>query len=517
MGHASFVEIYNKRKDFDIVLLLRDKFRNHNLFSSYANDPRVTIIWGDLKNYSDVKKAIDGCNYILHIGGLVSPRADFLPKETFATNVTAAENIIKAVKEQPNPDDIKVVYIGTVAQTGDRNEPIHWGRCGDPINISIYDHYGVSKVQAERIFAESGLKHWVSLRQSGILHPGLLYNIGPIVFHIVLRGVLEWATLEDSATLMCNVLDDSVPETFWRRFYNIGSGKEYRMTNYEFEEKILYSLGMGHDAPKKIFEPNWFITRNFHGQWYLDSDELENILHFRHNIPIKEYFNDIKRKSPLLFRLSFLFGNFIGKEFMRFIANDKRFGTLSWIKNKDEKRISAFFGSYKEWESLPKTWDKTDLSRPSEKAIVLNHGYDETKPIDELNINDMKEAAKFRGGECLSNEMKLGDLFTKLKWKCAFGHIFDMTPNIILKGGHWCPECDPIPWNYDEIAKVNPFFAQVWNPLHNKEENNYYDMNIYKDYDEFKQKKISNSFLILIGIVIFFSLTMLYFVLAKIK
>ncbi|KAH0788581.1 NAD(P)-dependent oxidoreductase [Histomonas meleagridis] len=183
MGHASFVEIYNKRKDFDIVLLLRDKFRNHNLFSSYANDPRVTIIWGDLKNYNDVKKAIDGCNYILHIGGLVSPRADFLPKETFSTNVTAAENIIKAVKEQPNPDDIKVVYIGTVAQTGDRNDPIHWGRCGDPINISIYDHYGVSKVQAEQIFAESGLKHWVSLRQSGILHPGLLYNIGPIVFH----------------------------------------------------------------------------------------------------------------------------------------------------------------------------------------------------------------------------------------------------------------------------------------------------------------------------------------------
>ncbi|KAH0790027.1 NAD(P)-dependent oxidoreductase [Histomonas meleagridis] len=457
MGHASFLEIYERRKDLDIVLLLLDKFKNHRLFASYSKDPRVSIVWGNLKNYEDVKKAIDGCSYVLHIGGLVSPKADFIPKETLATNVTAAENIVKAVKAQPNPDEVKVVYIGTVAQTGDRNDPIHWARCGDPIAISIYDHYGLSKVQAERVFAESGLKHWVSLRQSGILHPGILFNIGPIVFHIVLRGVLEWATVEDSATLMCNILADTVPESFWRRFYNIGSGKEYRMTNYQFEEKILYTLGMGHDAPKKIFEPNWFITRNFHGQWYLDSDVLENILHFRHNVPIDEYFKRMGKNSPFIFKLSFLGANFIGKEFMRMIANDKRFGTLSWLKNRDEKRISAYFGSYKEWELIPKTWDKTDLSRPSDKAIVLNHGYDEKKPIEELDLDDMKGAASFRGGECLAKEMKKGDLYTPLEWKCAFGHTFKMTPNTVLKGGHWWYGFRRLPLPIRDLVFMSPF------------------------------------------------------------
>ena len=36
----------------------------------------------------------------------------------------------------------------------------------------------------------------------------------------------------------------------------------------------------------------------------------------------------------------------------------------------------------------------------------------------------------------------------------------------ILEGGHWCPECERKSWNYGRRAKVDPFFAQVWDPLH---------------------------------------------------
>ena len=55
-----------------------------------------------------------------------------------------------------------------------------------------------------------------------------------------------------------------------------------------------------------------------------------------------------------------------------------------------------------------------------------------------------------------------------------------MTPNLVLRGGHWCPDCLPAPWNYSEIAKVNPFFAQVWYPLHDKDEHCYYDESIFE-------------------------------------
>ena len=114
-----------------------------------------------------------------------------------------------AVKAQPNSDRIKVVYIGSVAQTGHRNAPVHWGRTGDPINISVYDHYAISKTIAERIFVESGIKHWACLRQTGILCPELLFKgSDPITFHVPLDGVLEGPETQPPGTW--NVGDDEI-------------------------------------------------------------------------------------------------------------------------------------------------------------------------------------------------------------------------------------------------------------------------------------------------------------------
>ena len=300
MGLAGFKELYAKRDKYNIVLLNRGSDKNKKLFEVYANDPCVKLVWGDLTNYDDVLEAVTGADYVLHVGGMVSPAADYYPLKTLKTNVSAAENIVRAIKAQPDPDKVKVVYIGTVAETGDRNPPIHWARTGDPIKISVYDHYAISKVKAEAVFAESGLRYWVSLRQSGILYPAILKNMDPIMFHVPINGVLEWATVEDSGRLLANVCGDDVPDDFWRKFYNIGSGREYRITNYEFEEYLLNALGL--PSPKKLFDANWFILRNFHGQWYADSDKLEEILHFRANIPIKEYFDKMAKMVPAYYR-----------------------------------------------------------------------------------------------------------------------------------------------------------------------------------------------------------------------
>lgn len=232
MGHESFKQLYAKKNELNIVLLLRGSQKNKELFKDYENDPSVKIVWGDLCKYEDVLKCVNGADYVLHVGGMVSPSADYYPTKTVVTNTTAARNIVDAVKAQPDPDAIKVVYIGTVAETGDRNAPTHWGRTGDPIQISVYDHYACSKVIAESIFAESGLKYWVSLRQSGILYADIIKNMDPIMYHVPLNGVLEWATVEDSGRLMTNICTMDLPEEFWRSFYNIGSGDEYRLTNY---------------------------------------------------------------------------------------------------------------------------------------------------------------------------------------------------------------------------------------------------------------------------------------------
>lgn len=168
---------------------------------------------------------------------------------------------------------------------------------------------------------------------------------------------------------------------------------------------------------------------------------------------------------------------------MRAIAHKPGLGTQHWIKHRNQDRISAYFGSHEAWKTIP-GWDRLKNEQPSEVPTFLDHGYDEGKPKSEWDIEDMRKAARFRGGKCLSTTMRKGDLTTPLAWECQFGHGFTASPSLLLLGGHWCPECLPLPWNYDEIAIGNPFFAQVWRPFHPEEEHYTYDESIFSDLKE---------------------------------
>lgn len=353
MGWAGFKELYGRKDRFNIRLLARDSKKNHKLLDRYSEDPSVTVIWGDLTRYEDVLEGVTGSDYVLHVGGMVSPAADYYPEKTLKVNVLSAENVVKAVLAQPHKDDIKVVYIGSVAQYGDRNPPCHWGSASDPQTPAKFDMYALSKIRSEEIFAKAGLRHWVSLRQSGILYPGILRVVNPTAFHVPMAGVLEWATIEDSGRLLAQVCEDWVPESFWNRAYNISSGKEYRMSNYEFMKRMLGALGL--PAPEKVFEPQWFALRNFHGMWYTDADELEAVLHFRADVPVDEYFASMKSKLPWFCSLAFLAPAWAVRMFMKPFAFEKGLGTQWWVKN-DEEKFLAYYGSREAYEAI-RSWD----------------------------------------------------------------------------------------------------------------------------------------------------------------
>lgn len=477
MGHEGFKQLLARRNRFNIVALVLPTEKDKQIMSVYENEPGVKIVWGDLTNYEDVLICVKGADYVLHVGGMVSPAADYMPTLTTKVNIGAVKHIIKAIKAQPNRDNIKLVYIGTVAETGDRNPPIHWGRTGDPIKISIYDNYAITKTLAEREVIESGLRYWVSLRQTGVLYSSILNNLDPIMFHEPVDGVFEWVTARDSGRLLANICEEEVPEEFWRSIYNIGGGQKYRTTNYEFMEKSFQAIGI--KDFRKVVDLNWFATRNFHGQWYEDSDILEDYLHFRSG-SVEEFIQELRENAPIRMKLAKYVPPFIIKKFVMEPVVNKELGTINWIKHNKKDRISAFYGSKEKWEKIP-TWKEYKRVELSKKPMRLHHGYDETKPKSALTIEDMKQAAEFRGGKCLSDTMIKGDLSTKLQWSCTFGHRFEASPTLVLLGGHWCPECLPAPWNYAEEAKRNPFFAQVWHPLYDKEEDHFYHADIIKD------------------------------------
>ncbi len=516
MGWAGMQELLKYPKQYKVRVLARPSKKNKEKLLPLAQN--IEIVWGNLTKYEDILKGVEGSDIVLHIGGMVSPQADYQPSATRLTNLKAAEFLHDAIVAQEKQP--KLVYIGSVAQMGDRREPIHWGRTGDPICVSAYDHYGLTKVIAERILTGGKIKKWVSLRQSGILYPAILKNFDPIMFHVPIRGVLEWATIEDSGRLLERVCRDEVPEDFWNRYYNIGSGEQYRLTNYEFERLLLKAIGC--PKPESIFNTKWFVTRNFHGMWYLDSDVLENYLHFRQNIPVEQYFETMSQSKTLPLGIRFAKATKVAKLVphivklaMLYMANRPEHGTQTWIKNsrnpKDENlkqkaqlRVAAYYGSLENYENIPDWQQMTqNLPSPKMKGKSLSHGYDEKKPMSELSLEDLHTAAEFRGWTLLTKEHTKGDWDTPLEWQCSEGHKFFATPRLILLGGHGCPECMPNPypskmphtvseeektdyprpWQWDKIAKKNPFFAQIWRPVHNASEDNTYDMHIFDGWE----------------------------------
>lgn len=465
MGWAGFQELLKKKDRFNIRLLARPGKVNRKKLQPYMDDPAVSIVWGDLTDYDDILAGVTGADYVLHVGGMVSPAADYFPEKTLKVNISSAQHIAKAVLEQENKDDIKVVYIGSVAQCGDRLFPVHWGRAGDPVYASRYDKYSVSKCEAERIISDSGIRKWVSIRQTGILYPGILKVVNPTAFHVPIRGVLEWATIEDSGRVLANVVEDWVPEEFWNRFYNISSGEQYRMTNYEFETRMLKALGL--PSPEKVFEPQWFATQNFHGMWYTDADVLENYLHFRANVPVEDYFRGMMKRLPWYYNLAFLAPGFAVKMFMKPYAFEKGMGTQWWVEN-DREKLAAFYGSEENYRSI-KSWEQArpphyekNLEAAMDKGEVriLDHGYDETKSIYELSLDEIEAAAAFRGGRFIGPSEKIGVKGAVFEWECENGHRFPASLEFVLLGGGWCTTC-PVDEVFENTTEKNRFISQV--------------------------------------------------------
>ena len=140
MGGEGLRRIAEVPGRYKIRLLVRPSKTNHKKLAPYLDREDVTVVWGDLLNADDVKRAMGDADTVLHVGGMVSPKADHYPERTMHVNVTAARNVVDAVKARKDADEVRVVYIGSVAQISCHDEPYHWGRSGDPLVASEFDN-----------------------------------------------------------------------------------------------------------------------------------------------------------------------------------------------------------------------------------------------------------------------------------------------------------------------------------------------------------------------------------------
>lgn len=468
-------------------LLFLDEKRERHLKKKWQKQygDRVEIFFGNLKNIDDCRRLVAGADYVVNMAAVIPPLADKRPDLARDANVTGVKNLVSVIEECPQQP--KFIHISTVAIYGNRNYLHPWGRVGDPLLPSVYDEYGMGKLIGERLVLDSKIRTWAVLRQTGMLYEKLLMsNISDgLMFHTPFNVPIEWVTDRDSGVLIKNILKDDHEQDargFWKNVYNIGGGAAYRTTGYDTFDMGFAMIGGG---TERFMRPNWHATRNFHCMWFEDSDLLERRYSYQTH-SMMDFWADIKKKNKYFALAKLVPSSLITALVFKRLLKDAN-APYRWVKEANEGRIKAFFGSKQQWERIGENWDNfavwsrneidghdydREISPAYAERCRLSHGYDDAKPNGEIDLSDLRSAARFRGGECLSDCFEKGDIYTPVPWKCAEGHHFEASPFTVLKAGHWCPHCvQEGRWHFDMLAKKNPFYAQVWYDSHDQDEN----------------------------------------------
>ncbi len=468
-----------------IRIILSNKRRNISLAKKLKKQysEKIDIIFGSIDSQDLCDKLVVNVDYVIHMAAVIPPLSDNYPEKSYVSNRLGTVAIVNAIKKQvPQP---KFIHISTIAIYGHRDEKHPWGRVGDPLLVSPFDFYAKDKLYGERYVLEANLDEWLILRQTAMLHPKMFSdNVSDgLLFHTSLNAPLEWSTSRDSGLLIKEILkndkENKVPQ-IWKQIYNIAGGYDSRYTGYDVLNVGFETIG---GNVEKFFKPNYFPTRNFHGIWIADSEILNELFHYQHD-KFVDYWHEIAKAHPIL-KLGKIIPKCLLDLFLFNRLRNHKNSPVNWVKHNKTAKVHAYFNGKEAAVNLPKKWNgvklvvKNDFGnfdelRKIENATLLSHGYDESKSLAELTLEDLQKAAEFRGGKCLAETMPKNE-YEKIKWQCSEGHIFESSVFTILKGGHWCPECTmpeaPVRWNFNQLAKKSPFYAQLWYDTHSNDEN----------------------------------------------
>ncbi|MHA1723465.1 MAG: NAD-dependent epimerase/dehydratase family protein [Promethearchaeota archaeon] len=289
VGLSTLEELIERGHDIRVFELKND--RNMKLAKKYEN--KVELIWGDLRNYLDVEKAVSNVDIVIHVGALIPPMADKHPKLAEKVNVGGTRNIIKAMELQKRKP--KLIFTSSIAIYGDRRE-IPLIKITDPINPNEDDGYAKQKVQCEQLIQNSTLD-WLILRLTYIVSMDKL-ALDPLMFHMPLETCIEICHTKDVGLAIANAIDK---EDIWGQILNIAGGPKCRIIYRDYIHKMLDLFGLGGD----LLPQEAFSNEKFHCG-FMDTKKSQELLKYQ-RYSLEDYFEEVKKKVEFSRFMNLLF------------------------------------------------------------------------------------------------------------------------------------------------------------------------------------------------------------------
>lgn len=474
-----------------INLLIHDKKHSKKIIRKIKKSGKeYRVIFGTIANLSDVKDVIGGADYVINMAAVIPPTSDKCPQDAIEANEIGPKILTQAI-EDIKEHQPKLIHISTIGLYGDRNYKHPFAEVGDPLLISPFDIYSLTKMRGEFTVLESNVQSWTVIRQVAMLYDELLMkNISDgLMFHTCFNSPLEWSTANDSALLIKNILKKDLAgeldeSNFWKHCFNLAGGKDSRVTGYETMDLGFEIIGCG---TEDFYDTNYNSLRNFHGEWYSDGYKLNDLFDYQHET-IRGFWKDVAKKHPY-FKLSKLCPKKLMKAMViKRLLKDSN-APYYWKNHNDEARMLAYFGGMDKFNSIPKKWSdfnltckgKTNDGKPLDYEELKNtptrleHYFDIDKDRKLIDIDDLRKVASARGGKLLTEDFKQGDIYCKVKWENADGEEFEARPHSVLFCGHWHNiSYVKYAWDFDRLAKTDKMVSQIWYDSHDENENRYY-------------------------------------------
>ena len=245
-------------------------------FSGLEGREGIEIVRGDITDADGVRSAVAEADAVLHLAALLPPNSERNRDLTFRVNVGGTQNII-AAKESENPG-ARLVFTSSISTYGDTSTeepPVRVGHSQSAIDI-----YADSKIEGEKLIAESSLDNTVVLRIAGISVPAFLEPPNP------------WPFMEDQRVEMVH-RDDVVDALFASvsaldaggRVLNIGGGPSWQLRGHDYVRDFFEVMGAPVEMATYRDTPGWM-------DWY-DTEESQRILGYQ-NRSYQHYIGEMR-------------------------------------------------------------------------------------------------------------------------------------------------------------------------------------------------------------------------------
>lgn len=322
VGEEALIHLLARKDEIHVRVFELPTKKSRKTLGKYRG---IDLIYGDLRNVRAVEKAVEGIDVIIHLGAIIPPQADDDPDLARAVNVDGTVHLIKALERQ-NPEGF-LLFSSSVSVYGDRNDN-PWIKVDDPLTPSVGDYYAQTKIEAECYLRQSAL-NWSIFRLSAIFGPKTVMS--PLFFHMPLQTKIELATSHDAGLAMARALDHL--DALNGKYFNLSGGSSCRVIYRDLLTKTFQLSGLG----EVDFPEHAFADQNFHCGYYLDADELENILKFQTQSADSYYEQYRSRISPLTRMVTAVFKTPIKKRLLR------QSDPLRAIQEKNKAEIARYF------------------------------------------------------------------------------------------------------------------------------------------------------------------------------